>query len=558
MKQNNLVFKTILAVFLCTAQQLTTTNAIYQHRPFQFLNKRRSLSTTTTKNKNNSTANIQELYITQRLDHFRPTSTHVPTRIFQQRYFYSDPYVKKNDTTQPSLAFLCVGGEGPALGKSVLVDSEHCSGDMLEFAKILQKEYNIHLYALEHRYYGQSFPTNMWPSSVSNDNLAYLSSRQAIADIGHFVATISTTINKNTIWIAFGGSYPGMLAAWSRLVLPHLIHGAVSNSAPVQPLLELEAYNAHVAHDWANSNIGGSNECLHVIQQAYVEMERAALNESRMEEVAALFNICHSGELYDERNLQFLLGDNLLDWYMQSNDPSSCNKEEHAYCNVGSVCTALLERVAASNGTEDANMHAYAWLIDAQTQANNTTADNCNRISYDDYMAELSNIYDDEIKGDRSWLWQTCTEFGFYQTCNYNRSCPYGQGWHPLSQDLDICRIAFGVSPTQVARNIEATMELYGGWNLQATRVLSMSGSVDPWSELTLKKSKSSKNLPVYEIPGASHHFWTHPVKATDGKEIQEAREIIFRTLQTWIQEIEVERATVETKNDWPVVAVQG
>ena len=35
-------------------------------------------------------------------------------------------------------------------------------------------------------------------------------------------------------WIAFGGSYPGSMAAWLREKFPHLIAGSVSSSGPLE------------------------------------------------------------------------------------------------------------------------------------------------------------------------------------------------------------------------------------------------------------------------------------------------------------------------------------
>lgn len=38
----------------------------------------------------------------------------------------------------------------------------------------------------------------------------------------------------NAKWVAFGGSYPGSLAAWFRLKYPHMVHAAMATSAPVR------------------------------------------------------------------------------------------------------------------------------------------------------------------------------------------------------------------------------------------------------------------------------------------------------------------------------------
>ena len=45
---------------------------------------------------------------------------------------------------------------------------------------------------------------------------------------------MTETHNFTGPWIAFGGSYPGSMAAWIRLKFPHLISGSVSSSGPLE------------------------------------------------------------------------------------------------------------------------------------------------------------------------------------------------------------------------------------------------------------------------------------------------------------------------------------
>lgn len=94
--------------------------------------------------------------------------------------------------------------------------------------------------------------------------MEYLTSEQALADLAFFVASMNeeyklssdvimvkpslSYVIKNILlqvkWIAFGGSYPGSLAAWARLKYPHLISGSVSTSGP---LLAIPDFQGKVA-----------------------------------------------------------------------------------------------------------------------------------------------------------------------------------------------------------------------------------------------------------------------------------------------------------------------
>jgi len=92
------------------------------------------------------------------------------------------------------------------------------------------KKYRALCVMLEHRFYGKSHPTN----DLSTENLIYLSSEQALADLANFRQFVHLKYNltDSNRWVSFGGSYPGSLSAWFRLKYPHLVYAAVSSSAP--------------------------------------------------------------------------------------------------------------------------------------------------------------------------------------------------------------------------------------------------------------------------------------------------------------------------------------
>ena len=564
---------------------------------------------------------VQELYMTQRLDHF--DSSNVAT--YSQRYFYSSRYAagESDATSGPkgAISLLCVGGEGPSLDKSVLVDSVHCSGDMLQLAKTLSSDpygWNVHVYALEHRYYGLSYPkfgTNDHDdngssnSPVSTHNLRYLSSRQALEDLAHFISAINseqeeragtssgnggiTSSSSSPIWITFGGSYPGYLAAMARMFYPHLVYAAVSNSAPIKLEVDYPQYYDKVGWDLQYEKIGGSKLCFDIVKNGHEQAVRLlqqkeddstsrnflrSTRQSQQEDVhhgyqndrksgrqllAEMFNVCNATTALDDRmNQNLLVGDGLIGINAQENDPSCAQND---LCNIGKLCNAMVSMHDNTNATELEILAAIARLqrgggdSEDDNGGDDDDDDTCIEINWNATLEEFSKPKVTTM-GWRSWLWQTCTEVGYYQTCQENRNsasgyidstiltCPYATNYHLVDMDLEICRVAFNISATQVYENVQATIDHYGsidnfgGKDHSDIRILSVNGDVDPWSTLGLTPDQSTCDMPIKMVKGASHHFWTHAIKDSDDPEIVEIREFISKVLLDWVH-VEDEKA---------------
>ncbi|KAH9102796.1 hypothetical protein AeMF1_020710 [Aphanomyces euteiches] len=133
-----------------------------------------------------------------------------------------------------------------------------------------------------HRFYGQSQPR----PDLTVESLKYLTSYQALKD---FVAVQQHIIEQRNLtsankWVAFGGSYSGVLAGFVRAMFPNNFVGSVANSAPVWAKTNFVEYSEKVAY---GLKFFGGDKCLNNVGQAMKDFH--ALMVSTKQEDADLF-----------------------------------------------------------------------------------------------------------------------------------------------------------------------------------------------------------------------------------------------------------------------------
>lgn len=98
----------------------------------------------------------------------------------------------------------------------------------------------------------------------------------------------------------------------------------------------------------------------------------------------------------------------------------------------------------------------------------------------------------------RQWVYQTCTEFGFYQTSD-NVNLLFGNRF-----DVDFfikqCEDIYGTRFDNVAltKAIKRTNTYYGALHAPTTNVIYVHGSIDPWHALGLTKSDDPAKPTIY------------------------------------------------------------
>lgn len=148
-------------------------------------------------------------------------------------------------------------------------------------------EHNALLITLEHRYYGASQPFENW----STENLKFLSSEQALADLAYFIESMNAewkeSIGREPEWITVGGSYPGALSAWFKHLYPDHAIGSWSSSGVIHAVEDFRDFD----HSLYTSTSKSGAECPSLIK-AQTEWAEAKFNSDEgIQEICDIFGI---------------------------------------------------------------------------------------------------------------------------------------------------------------------------------------------------------------------------------------------------------------------------
>lgn len=139
------------------------------------------------------------------------------------------------------------------------------------------------------------------------------------------------------------------------------------------------------------------------------------------------------------------------------------------------------------------------------------------------------------------WGYQTCTEFGFYQTCAVGSDCFYTQGLNsfqnPHHKPNDFCFERWGISTEDTVAKIASTNAHYHAKIANVTRIVWVNGDVDPWSGLGHKSPPGLEQPVIWPVSGASHCKWMHHERPGDQRSLVEARKQIWSHLAPWLRD---------------------
>lgn len=445
-----------------------------------------------------------DMWLKQKLDHFNDADT----SYWEQRYFVNDTFYKDGGPI-----FIMIGGEGTA-DPIWMVE-----GMWIEYAK----SYNAMCFQLEHRYYGKSHPTE----NTSVENLRYLSSEQALADLAYFIryARDKYQLYHNKL-ITFGGSYPGSLSAWFRVKYPHLVNGAVATSAPINAVLNFVEYLDVVSK--ALDTTGPM--CNKMVQTAHMTVGKLLQTDSGRKQLKKMFNLCDDIDIAnteDVANLYSNLAGNFEGVVQYNKDNRAFEGAVGTNITVDTLCNIMndvgrgdpIDRYAAVN----------ALML-------TTYSEKCMDFSYKKMIDDLTKTdwNSSAAEGGRQWMYQTCTEFGFYQTSDLKDQPFTG---FPLNFSIQQCIDIFGAkfNADLIQKGINRTNTNYGAYGMKPTKVVFPNGSIDPWHALSFTTTSVDQPFTTIYIDGTAHCANMYPSTPVDPPQLTEARKTINTLIGQWL-----------------------
>ncbi|XP_014469175.1 PREDICTED: putative serine protease K12H4.7 [Dinoponera quadriceps] len=436
---------------------------------------------------------VIEGWIIQPLDHFNPREN----RTWLMRYYENSALLRANG---PIL--ITIGGEW-AISTGFLQ-----GGLMYEIAST----HGGMMYYTEHRFYGKSRPTK----DISADSLRFLSVDQALADLAYFIETKKKEKNlENSPVIVFGGSYAGNMATWARLKYPHLIQGALASSAPVNAKADFYEYYEVVTRSLGRH----STQCVADVKSAFDSVEELLAAPGGPEKLKVYFNLCKMPDVKSPSDLGYLMN-SLAEVFAGI---VQYDKVEDGRTKIAVLCDNM---TATHLGSP---LQRLARLV--------VNSDGCLDMNYENFIAKYREISWDAPAAAtvmRQWCHQTCTEYGYYQTTNSDKSI-FGTLF-PLSYFTDMCIDLYGdyYNGKLLDSRVRRTNIMYGGQRPDLTNVIFTNGDIDPWHALSVLEDLNAYS-PAILINGSSHCRDLYSDTATDVEDLKKARAKVRGIIGKWL-----------------------
>ncbi len=422
------------------------------------------------------------------VDHFAPPDA---SPRFNQRFFVDSTYAKTADA--PVFLWICAEGG--------------CSADQMRGAVgAPAAKFGGHMVALEHRYYGKSFPV----TDLTTPNMRFLSVEQSLADLTAFIQSMREVQGLTGPWVTAGGSYSGSLSAYMRATHPELVSAALASSAPVQAKESFDEYDAHIAQ------ILGA-DCAAKTRVVVAQIDATMASDAAgFEDLKTAFGVDPLADpAYFGATLSYLLGG-----MAQYGNPT---KED--YCAAVSAADpvkglASLTKGVGATSSILASGHDVAGL---------------NLLANDGSNPMNTEIPDEATTGGRMWLYQTCTQFGYWPVANHDRAVSVYSKYLTLEYYRGICNLVFGLT---TPANAQALNDKYYSAliNGQATKILFTNGSEDPWSELSMASPAVKSQEFAYRVEGGHHCDDVLPEDANDSASLKGARAKFQSLLGGWLR----------------------
>eukprot|EP01122_Echinamoeba_exundans_P011847 TRINITY_DN4844_c0_g1_i1.p1 TRINITY_DN4844_c0_g1~~TRINITY_DN4844_c0_g1_i1.p1 ORF type:complete len:489 (-),score=98.17 TRINITY_DN4844_c0_g1_i1:20-1486(-) len=442
-----------------------------------------------------STTGKAAQWFTQPLDHTGQFSS----ASWQQKYYVNADFWGGNG----SPVFFFLGGEGPLRDTSV-------TGHFIIYE--LAQQWKALIVACEHRFYGESQPTG----DLRTSNLRFLTSQQALADANALATFIKSSMNaSNSKFIVMGGSYSGALAAWARQMYPSTFHMAWAASAPVHAQVDFYQY-----YEVTANSLGSA--CTGAIRNAVQTAETLLGSQSGRNTLEQTYSTCESFTTspLDYANFMMSISDSISGVVQYSGD--NTNYQPFA---IDQMCAQIAQ------GQPTNSVPQMIMTL------NRFGGSNCTEVAYATAVSGLAQVDPKNPNAaGRAWTWQTCNEFGYFQTGS-GSNIPFSK-LITLEYYTSLCRDVFGVEPVDVQLNVRRTNAFYGSRGIaqKASKIIFSNGSVDQWHALGVTSTNSTSNLAVF-ITGTAHCADIYPPSPSDLPSLTAARGTIITQLKQWLSQ---------------------